>query len=155
VTKTRRIKAVKKRKIEKTEGLNPLLVMALNLSLLLVCSIVFGVENYFYFKKRLQRMSSLAIAEEKSTTKASLSQAKMEEFDDAYRAAVQNINAYVKDPVRNRMALNLAKAKLNIAMNQLDGDGFDKLREALNGLMKKVEDFEAENMLQDDEEVAP
>lgn len=154
MTKTKRIKAVKKRKIETSEGLNPLLVMALNLSLLLVCSIVFGVENYFYFKNRLKRMDSLAIAEEKSTTKASLSKAKMDEFDDAYRAAVQNLNAYMKDPVRNRMALNLAKAKLNIAMNQLEGDGFDKLKEALKGLMKKVEDFEAQSDLSE-EEVTP
>lgn len=124
--------------------------MALNLSLLLVCSVVFGIENYYYFKNRLKRMDSLAIAEEKTITKASLSQAKMDEFDDAYQAAVQNINAYVK--TKNPLALNLAKAKLNIAMNQLDGDGFDKLKEALKGLMKKVQDFEAENELLEKEE---
>ena len=45
----------------------------------------------------------------------------MDEFDDAYQSAVQNINAYLKDPLKNAQALNIARFKLNVAMNQVQG----------------------------------
>jgi hypothetical protein len=152
VAKIKRINAPKKKISEREDGLNPLLIMALNLTLLLILTLSFGLENFFYFKNRLRLMSSLVVAEEKAVTKSSLSQSKLNEFDEAYQSAVQNINGYLKNPVENGRALNIAKAQLNIAMKLIDSQGYDKLKEALQGLMKKVDDYQKEEAVKESAE---
>jgi len=152
VAKIKRIKAVKKTKKNELDGLNPLILMGLNLTLLLILAVSFGLENFFYFKNRLRLTESLTFAEERATTKSSLSQSTLDEFDDAYQAALQNINAYVRNPTENSRALNIAKFKLNIAINQVQGDRYIKLRKALDGLMKKVNDLEKEQINLEEEQ---
>lgn len=146
MVKTKRIDVPKKKMSDREEGLNPLLIMALNLLLLLILTLSFGFENFFYFKNRLRLVGSLVVAEEKAATKSSLSQSKLNEFDEAYQSAVQNINHYLKNPIENGRVLNIAKAQLNVAMKLIEGQGYDKLKEALQGLMKKVEDYQKEEL---------
>lgn len=154
MAKIKRIKAGAKVKREE-DKMNPLIIMGLNLLLLLILAVSFGLENYFYFHTRKERIAGLAYAEERAVTRSSFSQSKLAEFDEAYQSAVQNINAYVRNPLENGRALNLAKFKLNVAMNQIQGDGYEKLQKALQGLMKKVEDFEKEQVDLEQEQEEP